>query len=107
MEALEKFITQHGVKVIILLLLAIFLRQGCTNSSVDSVEKELETLNKVAHLNQEIVTLLGTYNCLTVIDRTPMMAGEQQRILNEIKQLQAKRDQLLTTQPQISESKEK
>lgn len=94
MNKLENFLSKHGTKMILVLLLLTFFRSCGTNSELKKVKKELQTLQTQikevpSKKDLEIEGLKSEKRMIQSTDRKMLDVTRQSAIDTEIKKLQS------------------
>lgn len=94
MNKLDNFLSKHGTKIILVLLLLTFFRSCGTNSELKKVKKELQALqiqvNSVpSKKDLEIEGLKSEKRMIQSTDRKMMDVNRQSAIDLEIKKIQS------------------
>ena len=95
MNKLDNFLSKHGTKIILGLVLILFLRSCGTNSELKKVKKELQTVqtgisNLPTRKDLEIEGLKAEKRMIQSVDRKILDVNRQSEIDGEIKKLQSK-----------------
>ena len=95
MNKLDNFLSKHGIKIILGLVLILFLRSCGTNSELKKVKKELQTVqtgisNLPTRKDLEIEGLKAEKRMIQSVDRKILDVNRQSEIDGEIKKLQSK-----------------
>jgi uncharacterized membrane protein (DUF106 family) len=94
MNKLDNFLSKHGIKVILVLLLLTFFRSCGTNSELKKVKKELQALQTQVKdfpnkKDLEIEGLKSEKRMIQSTDRKMMDVNRQSEIDKEINKLQS------------------
>lgn len=94
MNKLENFLSKHGTKVILVLLVLTFFRSCGTNSELKKVKKELQTLQTQikdfpSKKDLEIEGLKSEKRMIQSTDRKMLDVNRQSEIDREIQKLQS------------------
>ena len=94
MNKLDNFLSKHGIKVILVLLLLTFFRSCGTNSELKKVKKELQSLQTQVKdfpnkKDLEIEGLKSEKRMIQSTDRKMMDVNRQSEIDKEINKLQS------------------
>lgn len=94
MNKLENFLSKHGTKVILVLLVLTFFRSCGTNSELKKVKKELQTLQTQikdfpSKKDLEIEGLKSEKRMIQSTDRKMLDVNRQSEIDKEIQKLQS------------------
>jgi uncharacterized membrane protein (DUF106 family) len=94
MNKLDNFLSKHGIKVILVLLLLTFFRSCGTNSELKKVKKELQALQTQvkdfpSKKDLEIEGLKSEKRMIQSTDRKMMDVNRQSEIDKEINKLQS------------------
>lgn len=95
MNKLDNFLSKHGIKIILGLVLILFLRSCGTNSELKKVKKELQGVqtgisNLPTRKDLEIEGLKAEKRMIQSVDRKILDVNRQSEIDGEIKKLQSK-----------------
>jgi len=95
MNKLENFLSKHGTKISLVLLLLIFFRSCGTTSELKKVKKELKELRATVDLvpskkDLEIEGLKSEKRMIQSVDRKILDVNRQSEIDKEIQKLQSK-----------------
>lgn len=95
MNKLDNFLSKHGIKIILGLVLILFLRSCGTNSELKKVKKELQAVQTgISSLptrkDLEIEGLKAEKRMIQSVDRKILDVNRQSEIDGEIKKLQSK-----------------
>lgn len=95
MNKLDNFLSKHGIKIILGLVLILFLRSCGTNSELKKVKKELQAVqtgisNLPTRKDLEIEGLKAEKRMIQSVDRKILDVNRQSEIDGEIKKLQSK-----------------
>lgn len=95
MNKLDNFLSKHGTKIILVLLILTFLKSCGSNSELSKVKKELRqvqsTLESVPNKRDlEIEGLKAEKRMIQSVDRKILDVNRQSSIDQEIKKLQLK-----------------
>jgi uncharacterized membrane protein (DUF106 family) len=96
MNKLDNFLSKHGTKIILVLLLITFFRSCGTNSELKKVKKELQTLQiqikeVPSRKDLEIEGLKSEKRMIQSTDRKMLDVNRQSAIDSEIKKLQSEK----------------
>jgi uncharacterized membrane protein (DUF106 family) len=96
MNKLDNFLSKHGTKIILVLLLITFFRSCGTNSELKKVKKELQTLQiqikeVPSRRDLEIEGLKSEKRMIQSTDRKMLDVNRQSAIDSEIKKLQSEK----------------
>jgi hypothetical protein len=95
MNKLDNFLSKHGIKVILILLVLTYLKSCSVNSELNKVKKELQTEKSIIESlpnkkDLEIEGLKAEKRMIQSTDRKILDVNRQTQIDEEIKKLQSK-----------------
>lgn len=93
MNKLDNFLTKHGIKMILVLLLLVFIRSCGTNSELKKVKKDMQALQTQistvpSKKDLEIEGLKAEKRMIQSTDRKMIDVNRQSEIDQEIKRIQ-------------------
>jgi len=95
MNKLDNFLSKHGIKVTLILLVLTYLKSCSVNSELNKVKKELQTEKSIIESlpnkkDLEIEGLKAEKRMIQSTDRKILDVNRQTQIDEEIKKLQSK-----------------
>lgn len=95
MNKLDNFLSKHGMKIVIVLLLLTYLKSCGTSSELNKVKKEFQAQKTIIEAlpnkkDVEIEGLKAEKRMIQSVDRKILDVNRQSEIDGEIKKLQAK-----------------
>lgn len=95
MNKLDNFLSKHGIKIILVLLILIYFKSCGVNSELNKVKKELQTEKSIieslpSKKDLEIEGLKTEKRMIQSTDRKILDVNRQTQIDEEIKKLQSK-----------------
>lgn len=95
MNKLDNFLSKHGIKIILVLMVLIYFKSCSVNSELNKVKKEFQTEKSIiesipTRKDLEIEGLKSEKRMIQSTDRKILDVNRQTQIDEEIKKLQSK-----------------